>query len=131
MSLRRVKKVRKENNARDDSASLGRFCSWNGRRGGVREIANEKDKLPTLLFGELLFVRRHGLVALRNDVEEFTVGNFPETGGFGQVERAGIVHFCLRAISLPSFAVTFGAFIEEDGKDLFSGRRRVQRERIF
>lgn len=123
--------MQNENNAREDSASLGRFCSWNGRRSGVGEITNEKNKLPTLLFGELPFVGRHGLVALRDDVEDFTVSDFLEAGGFGEVEGARVIHFCLRAISLPSFAMAFRALIEEDGQDLFCSGGGVERERVF
>ena len=87
--------------------------------------------MPALVFGELSFVRRHGLVALRDDVEKLAVGNGGEMRGVGEHSRTWIVHFGLRAISLPCFAVTFGAFVEVDGKDLFRGDSGIERERIF
>ena len=70
-------------------------------------------------------------MALGDDVEEFAVGDGAEMGGVGQHSGASVVHFGLRAISLPCFAMTLGAFVEVDGKDLFRSGGGLDGERIF
>ena len=123
--------MRRENSARDVLTSLGRLGGGDGRRNGVGKGADEENKLPSLLFGEFLSVRRHGFVALRDDVEEFAVCNGGQMWGVGQHSGTRIVHFGLRAISLPCLAVTFGTFVEVDGEDLFCGDGWLERERIL
>lgn len=93
--------------------------------------ADEEDELPALLFGEFLSVRRHGFVALGDDVKEFAVGDGGEMWGVGQHSGMRIVHFGLRAISLPCLAVTFGTFVDVDGEDLFGSDGWFERERIL
>jgi hypothetical protein len=110
--LGKIEKVQKKDNARIDAASLGRFRGGNGRRNGVGKIANQKNELPALVVGELFAVRGHGFVAGGDDVKELAIGNFFEMRGVGEVGRARVIHFRLRAISLPCFAVTFSAFVE-------------------
>lgn len=107
------------------------LSGWDWGRDGVREIANEKDELPALVVGEFPFVGRHRLVALRNDVEKLAVGHIFEAGGIGEVGRARVIHFGLRAISLPCLAVTFGAFVEKNRADLFRPSGGVEGKWVF
>ena len=70
-------------------------------------------------------------MTLGDDVEEFAVGDGAEMRGVGQHSGTRVVHFGLRAISLPCFTVTLGTFVEIDGKDLFRGDSGVERQRIL
>ena len=114
--------MRSENSPRDVLTSLGRLGGWWRLGGdGMGKSADEQDELPALVIGELSFVGRHGFVALGDDVEKLAVGDGAEMRGVSQHSGTWIVHFCLRAISLPCFAVTLGAFVEVHGEDLFRG----------
>ena len=101
------------------------------RRNSVRKIPDEHDELPALLIGKFLSIRRHGFVALSDDVIELSIGDRADVGRVGKGTRARVVHFGLRTISLPCFAMTFGAFIEVDRHDPFCRVRRFHGERVL
>ena len=70
-------------------------------------------------------------MALGDDVKELAIRDGTDVRRVRKHAGARIVHFGLRAVSLPRFAVTFRAFVEVDGQDLLCGRRRLHVERVF
>src|SRR2546430_8748792 len=67
----------------------------------------------------------------RSDIKKFAVRDGGKVWRVGQHSGARVVHFRLGPISLPCFAMTLGAFVEVDGKDLFRGGGGFDGERIL
>src|SRR2546430_3406604 len=62
----------------------------------------------------------------RSDIKKFAVRDGGKVWRVGQHSGARVVHFRLGPISLPCFAMTLGAFVEVDGKDLFRDRKSTR-----
>src|SRR5215475_14909984 len=108
-----------------------RRSGGNRRRNGVGEIADEEDELPALFVGEFFPVGRHWFVARGDDIEELAVGDFFDMSSVGEIRRVRVVHFGLRAISLPRFAVAFRTFVQVDRTDLLCPGFWIERKGVF